>query len=207
MRGGCLLPAPLPISPFPFPLPSLLSLHAPYFCPHTPLPSPFPHPFLPLLPSLLPSSAPGPPFPSPSLRCPRAPSFQDQRPGPGLAAGCPWLPSGSVHRTGQAPDPTGPSGPPAAAPPGRAMGSRRSGTETLQHVLSTATRTTSWGQPPWPQQKQAADPRTRAPGFNVCPLFLQVRVGVQYCGLNFADILACQGLYQDRHTPPFTPGE
>ncbi|KAM9187030.1 quinone oxidoreductase-like protein 2 [Mergus octosetaceus] len=34
----------------------------------------------------------------------------------------------------------------------------------------------------------------------------QVRVGVQYCGLNFADILACQGLYQDRHTPPFTPG-
>uniref|UniRef100_A0A8B9TTP6 Enoyl reductase (ER) domain-containing protein n=1 Tax=Anas platyrhynchos TaxID=8839 RepID=A0A8B9TTP6_ANAPL len=31
-------------------------------------------------------------------------------------------------------------------------------------------------------------------------------VGVQYCGLNFADILACQGLYQDRHTPPFTPG-
>ncbi|NWI08148.1 QORL2 protein, partial [Crypturellus soui] len=34
----------------------------------------------------------------------------------------------------------------------------------------------------------------------------QVRVGVQYCGLNFADILACQGLYQEKHSPPFTPG-
>uniref|UniRef100_A0A8B9SCS7 Enoyl reductase (ER) domain-containing protein n=1 Tax=Apteryx owenii TaxID=8824 RepID=A0A8B9SCS7_APTOW len=34
----------------------------------------------------------------------------------------------------------------------------------------------------------------------------QVRVGVHYCGLNFADILACQGLYQEKHTLPFTPG-
>ncbi|OXB54763.1 hypothetical protein ASZ78_001488 [Callipepla squamata] len=34
----------------------------------------------------------------------------------------------------------------------------------------------------------------------------QVRVRVHYCGLNFADILACQGLYQDKHAPPFTPG-
>ncbi|XP_064371685.1 quinone oxidoreductase-like protein 2 isoform X3 [Dromaius novaehollandiae] len=33
-----------------------------------------------------------------------------------------------------------------------------------------------------------------------------VRVGVHYCGLNFADILACQGLYQEKHTLPFTPG-
>uniref|UniRef100_A0A8B9QFX4 Enoyl reductase (ER) domain-containing protein n=1 Tax=Apteryx owenii TaxID=8824 RepID=A0A8B9QFX4_APTOW len=33
----------------------------------------------------------------------------------------------------------------------------------------------------------------------------QVRVGVHYCGLNFADILACQGLYQEKHTLPFTP--
>uniref|UniRef100_A0A8C6ZH91 Quinone oxidoreductase-like protein 2 n=1 Tax=Nothoprocta perdicaria TaxID=30464 RepID=A0A8C6ZH91_NOTPE len=35
----------------------------------------------------------------------------------------------------------------------------------------------------------------------------QVRVGVHYCGLNFADILACQGLYQEKHALPFTPGE
>uniref|UniRef100_A0A8C3PVI1 Enoyl reductase (ER) domain-containing protein n=1 Tax=Chrysolophus pictus TaxID=9089 RepID=A0A8C3PVI1_CHRPC len=35
----------------------------------------------------------------------------------------------------------------------------------------------------------------------------QVRVRVHYCGLNFADILACRGLYQEKHTPPFTPGE
>uniref|UniRef100_A0A803YMU0 Enoyl reductase (ER) domain-containing protein n=1 Tax=Meleagris gallopavo TaxID=9103 RepID=A0A803YMU0_MELGA len=34
----------------------------------------------------------------------------------------------------------------------------------------------------------------------------QVRVRVHYCGLNFADILACQGLYQEKRTPPFTPG-
>uniref|UniRef100_A0A8C6ZFI5 Quinone oxidoreductase-like protein 2 n=1 Tax=Nothoprocta perdicaria TaxID=30464 RepID=A0A8C6ZFI5_NOTPE len=34
----------------------------------------------------------------------------------------------------------------------------------------------------------------------------QVRVGVHYCGLNFADILACQGLYQEKHALPFTPG-
>ncbi|XP_021261008.1 quinone oxidoreductase-like protein 2 [Numida meleagris] len=34
----------------------------------------------------------------------------------------------------------------------------------------------------------------------------QVRVRVHYCGLNFADILACKGLYQDKHAPPFTPG-
>ncbi|XP_015725308.1 quinone oxidoreductase-like protein 2 isoform X3 [Coturnix japonica] len=34
----------------------------------------------------------------------------------------------------------------------------------------------------------------------------QVRVSVHYCGLNFADILACQGLYQEKHALPFTPG-
>uniref|UniRef100_A0A8V0YAM4 Enoyl reductase (ER) domain-containing protein n=1 Tax=Gallus gallus TaxID=9031 RepID=A0A8V0YAM4_CHICK len=34
----------------------------------------------------------------------------------------------------------------------------------------------------------------------------QVRVRVHYSGLNFADILACQGLYQEKHAPPFTPG-
>uniref|UniRef100_A0A8D0H168 Enoyl reductase (ER) domain-containing protein n=1 Tax=Sphenodon punctatus TaxID=8508 RepID=A0A8D0H168_SPHPU len=34
----------------------------------------------------------------------------------------------------------------------------------------------------------------------------EVRVGVRCCGLNFADILACQGLYQEKHSPPFTPG-
>ncbi|NXL94129.1 QORL2 protein, partial [Alectura lathami] len=34
----------------------------------------------------------------------------------------------------------------------------------------------------------------------------QVRVRVHYCGLNFADILASQGLYQDKHALPFTPG-
>ncbi|NXK54645.1 QORL2 protein, partial [Chauna torquata] len=41
---------------------------------------------------------------------------------------------------------------------------------------------------------------------NVCPLLLRVYVGIHFCGLIFADILACRGLYQDRHTPPFTPG-
>ncbi|NXC41084.1 QORL2 protein, partial [Penelope pileata] len=34
----------------------------------------------------------------------------------------------------------------------------------------------------------------------------QVRVRIHYCGLNFADILACQGLYQEKHALPFTPG-
>uniref|UniRef100_A0A669PP55 Enoyl reductase (ER) domain-containing protein n=1 Tax=Phasianus colchicus TaxID=9054 RepID=A0A669PP55_PHACC len=43
-------------------------------------------------------------------------------------------------------------------------------------------------------------------GVNVCPLLSQVRVRVHYCGLNFADILACRGLYQEKRTPPFTPG-
>ncbi|KAM7107041.1 LOW QUALITY PROTEIN: quinone oxidoreductase-like protein 2 [Ciconia maguari] len=33
-----------------------------------------------------------------------------------------------------------------------------------------------------------------------------VPVGV-HCGLNFAGILACQGLYQENHALPFTPGE
>lgn len=44
-------------------------------------------------------------------------------------------------------------------------------------------------------------------GVNDFPLLSQVRVRVHYCGLNFADILACQGLYQEKRTPPFTPGE
>uniref|UniRef100_A0A8C8RCB4 Enoyl reductase (ER) domain-containing protein n=1 Tax=Pelusios castaneus TaxID=367368 RepID=A0A8C8RCB4_9SAUR len=34
----------------------------------------------------------------------------------------------------------------------------------------------------------------------------EVRVGVHYCGVNFADILACRGLYQEKHCLPFTPG-
>ncbi|XP_053893080.1 quinone oxidoreductase-like protein 2 isoform X2 [Malaclemys terrapin pileata] len=34
----------------------------------------------------------------------------------------------------------------------------------------------------------------------------EVRVGVHYCGVNFADILACKGLYQEKHCLPFTPG-
>ncbi|XP_029474549.1 quinone oxidoreductase-like protein 2 isoform X2 [Rhinatrema bivittatum] len=34
----------------------------------------------------------------------------------------------------------------------------------------------------------------------------QVRVAVQYCGMNFADILACEGRYQEKKRPPFTPG-
>uniref|UniRef100_A0A8D0H3B9 Enoyl reductase (ER) domain-containing protein n=1 Tax=Sphenodon punctatus TaxID=8508 RepID=A0A8D0H3B9_SPHPU len=34
----------------------------------------------------------------------------------------------------------------------------------------------------------------------------EVRVGVHCCGVNFADILACQGLYQEKHSLPFTPG-
>jgi len=29
----------------------------------------------------------------------------------------------------------------------------------------------------------------------------------RYCQLNFACILACQDLYQEKHPPPFTPGE
>ena len=36
---------------------------------------------------------------------------------------------------------------------------------------------------------------------------LQVRVDVHFCGINFADILACHGQYQERHQLPFTPGE
>uniref|UniRef100_A0A8C0GEX4 Enoyl reductase (ER) domain-containing protein n=1 Tax=Chelonoidis abingdonii TaxID=106734 RepID=A0A8C0GEX4_CHEAB len=34
----------------------------------------------------------------------------------------------------------------------------------------------------------------------------EVLVGVHYCGVNFADILACKGLYQEKHCLPFTPG-
>ncbi|XP_060088467.1 quinone oxidoreductase-like protein 2 [Heteronotia binoei] len=34
----------------------------------------------------------------------------------------------------------------------------------------------------------------------------EVRVRVRCCGVNFADILACQGLYQEKHSLPFTPG-
>ncbi|XP_061490185.1 quinone oxidoreductase-like protein 2 isoform X2 [Rhineura floridana] len=34
----------------------------------------------------------------------------------------------------------------------------------------------------------------------------EVRIRVRYCGVNFADILACQGLYQKKHSLPFTPG-
>ncbi|XP_051868999.1 quinone oxidoreductase-like protein 2 [Pristis pectinata] len=34
----------------------------------------------------------------------------------------------------------------------------------------------------------------------------EVRVDVQCCGVNFADILICQGLYQQRPQLPFTPG-
>nr|A6QQF5.2 RecName: Full=Quinone oxidoreductase-like protein 2 [Bos taurus] len=34
----------------------------------------------------------------------------------------------------------------------------------------------------------------------------EVRVNVHFCGINFADILACQGQYQERHQLPFTPG-
>ncbi|KAJ7331896.1 hypothetical protein JRQ81_014076 [Phrynocephalus forsythii] len=34
----------------------------------------------------------------------------------------------------------------------------------------------------------------------------EVRIHVRCCGVNFADILACQGLYQEKHTLPFTPG-
>ncbi|XP_028667160.1 quinone oxidoreductase-like protein 2 [Erpetoichthys calabaricus] len=34
----------------------------------------------------------------------------------------------------------------------------------------------------------------------------EVRVSIHCCGVNFADILACQGLYQERLSLPFTPG-
>uniref|UniRef100_A0A8C2RWN1 Enoyl reductase (ER) domain-containing protein n=1 Tax=Capra hircus TaxID=9925 RepID=A0A8C2RWN1_CAPHI len=34
----------------------------------------------------------------------------------------------------------------------------------------------------------------------------EVRVNVHFCGINFADILACRGQYQERHQLPFTPG-
>lgn len=34
----------------------------------------------------------------------------------------------------------------------------------------------------------------------------EVRVRVHCCGVNFADILACQGFYQEKHPLPFTPG-
>lgn len=32
-------------------------------------------------------------------------------------------------------------------------------------------------------------------------------MGVHYCRLNFAGILAWQGLYLENHALPFTPGE
>lgn len=32
------------------------------------------------------------------------------------------------------------------------------------------------------------------------------RIRVEACDLNFADVLQCQGVYQERHDPPFTPG-
>ncbi|XP_041073613.1 quinone oxidoreductase-like protein 2 isoform X1 [Polyodon spathula] len=35
----------------------------------------------------------------------------------------------------------------------------------------------------------------------------EVRVSVHCCGVNFADILACQGLYQEKPPLPFTPGK
>eukprot|EP00062_Callorhinchus_milii_P017350 gi/632969605/ref/XP_007901172.1/ PREDICTED: tRNA modification GTPase GTPBP3, mitochondrial [Callorhinchus milii] len=34
----------------------------------------------------------------------------------------------------------------------------------------------------------------------------EVRVDIHCCGVNFADILVCQGLYQERWPTPFTPG-
>ncbi|XP_036410603.1 quinone oxidoreductase-like protein 2 [Megalops cyprinoides] len=34
----------------------------------------------------------------------------------------------------------------------------------------------------------------------------EVRVEVHFCGVNFADILVCQGLYQEKPPLPFTPG-
>ncbi|KAM4861196.1 quinone oxidoreductase-like protein 2 isoform 1-T1 [Thomomys bottae] len=34
----------------------------------------------------------------------------------------------------------------------------------------------------------------------------EVRVGVHFCGVNFADILVCRGQYQERPPLPFTPG-
>jgi len=34
----------------------------------------------------------------------------------------------------------------------------------------------------------------------------EVRLRVAACGLNFADLLTIEGRYQERHTPPFTPG-
>jgi hypothetical protein len=41
-----------------------------------------------------------------------------------------------------------------------------------------------------------------------CAVFLlQVRVDVHFCGVNFADILACRGQYQEKPPLPFTPGE
>ncbi|KAK8833334.1 hypothetical protein WA577_007865 [Blastocystis sp. JDR] len=34
----------------------------------------------------------------------------------------------------------------------------------------------------------------------------QVRIKTAYAGINYADILACKGKYQERSKPPFTPG-
>ncbi|MCX7621001.1 MAG: NADPH:quinone oxidoreductase family protein [Acidimicrobiales bacterium] len=47
--------------------------------------------------------------------------------------------------------------------------------------------------------REVADPEAR-PGTNT------VVIDVEACGLNFADILLCRGTYQERPTPPFTPG-
>lgn len=52
---------------------------------------------------------------------------------------------------------------------------------------------------PWEVLKlEEVDPPQPGPG--------QVRVRVEATDLNFADILQCQGTYQEKRTPPFVPG-
>ncbi|XP_001515596.2 quinone oxidoreductase-like protein 2 [Ornithorhynchus anatinus] len=101
--------------------------------------------------------------------------------------------------------------------PGRALALCGAGAPL---ALSPA-RTASWG-------RRSSAPRARAPGgprfyrAALCtelqrPLLIgeaaarplrprQVRVGVHFCGVNFADILACRGQYQEKQPLPFTPG-
>lgn len=136
---------------------------------------------------------------SPSL------AFQALHPEAACPAWCPGVPSSTLHAADTAPAGAGPPGPSAAATPGvwgplgikGKIGSGLLGCD--MHTLCglhQAGAVSLLNLCPWLNA-----------GVNVCPLLSQVRVRVHYSGLNFADILACQGLYQEKHAPPFTPGE
>ncbi|MBK5927829.1 alcohol dehydrogenase catalytic domain-containing protein, partial [Rhodobaculum claviforme] len=49
-------------------------------------------------------------------------------------------------------------------------------------------------------------PRLEPQAEGPTPAAGEVLVAVRACGLNFADLLMIEGKYQERQTPPFTPG-